>query len=525
MKILVGSAWPYANGLHIGHLAALLPADTLARYHRAKGDDVYFVSGSDCHGTPVTIRARQEGKTPREVSDYYHEEFVACFQQLGFSFDYYGKTSDESNKAFARAFHEKMYAGEYVREGDALQAYCEQCGVFLADRYVNGLCPSCGQAARGDQCEACGAVLEPEQLLSPTCGICGETPGFKPTKHLYLRLSRCEEALRAWIDTQSGWRKNARNLSQRYVQEGLPDRALTRDLAWGIPVPKAGYEDKTIYIWAENVLGYLSASQTAASTRGDFDELWFGKDTRHYYVHGKDNVPFHTIILPALLLAHGGGWHWPDRIVSSEYLTLEGRKISTSQNWAIWMKDMVAEYQPDAIRYFFLANGPEKRDQDFSRRGFALCVNGELLGVYGNFVNRTLAFIYKYNNGVVPESDEAIPFAARMEAMYVTVGTLIEDGCFKDALEHIFAFVRDANKFYDAERPWETRKTNPPACARTLYACVQIIANLCIWLEPFLPFSSARIRQWLGLDFSWQIKMTASGTVIPAPEILFERIV
>lgn len=531
MKVLIGSAWPYANGLHIGHLAALLPADTLARYHRARGDEVFFVSGTDCHGTPVTLRAREEGKTPREVSDFYHAEFVECFNRLGFSYDHYGKTSDESHQSFVRAFHKHMYKGPHVYEGETRQAYCESCECFLADRYVTGLCPSCGKSARGDQCEACGTVLEPEQLVEPRCGVCGEAPVFKPTRHLFLSLAPFEARLREWSDAQTHWRKNAINLTRRYLDEGLPDRALTRDLDWGIPVPKPGYENKSIYIWAENVLGYLSAS-SAITNEADYQALWFGDNARHYYVHGKDNVPFHTLILPALLMAYDDACidelhrshHLPDRIVSSEHLTLEGRKISSSQNWAIWVKDLLNEYQPDAIRYFLLANGPEKRDQDFSRRVFALCINGELLGVYGNFVNRTLVFVHKYMGGVVPDTGAATHFDSIMEDLYPEVGKKIEEGRFKDALDRIFAFLREANQFYDAEKPWETRKTDPAACARTLGICTQIVANACVWLEPFLPFSSGKIRGWLGLDASWQLKKTAPGTVISQPEILFERI-
>lgn len=524
MKVLIGSAWPYANGLHIGHLAALLPADVLARYHRQRGDEVYFVSGSDCHGTPVTIQAKREGSTPWAVSEHYHREFVDCFERLGFSYDYYGKTSEASHKAFVQDFHAAMYQGGLVYEGEGLQFYCTECQQFLADRYVVGQCPSCGKDARGDQCDACGAVLEPEQLLAPHCEVCGGTPVLKPSKHLFLALSRLEGDLRRWAEGEKGWRRNAVNLTQRYLAEGLPDRAITRDLAWGIPVPRAGYEDKTIYIWAENVLGYLSASKVAAARRGtDFNALWQDDSARHYYVHGKDNVPFHSIILPALLLAHGGKWHLPDRIISSEHLTLEGRKISASQNWAIWVKDMLDRYQPDAIRYFLLANGPEKRDHDFSRRVFALSINGELLGVYGNFVNRTLAFLYKYMEGVVPAAQET-PFDEVMASLYETVGAMLEEGRFKDALEQVFTLLRSANKYYDAEMPWQTRKDNPEACASTIYTCIQITANVCTWLAPFLPFSSAKVLAWLGLADSWQFKKVSAGTVIPQPEILFTRL-
>ena len=358
-NILIGGAWPYANGsLHIGHIAGLLPGDVLARYHRAIGDQVYFVSGSDCHGTPVAIRAKQENKTPQEISDFYHEEFAECFAKLGFSYDVYTRTSDVKHKEFVREFHRKLYESGYVYEKDVPQAYCEKCGTFLADRFVLGRCPECGSDTRGDQCDACGTVLDVENLGDPVCAVCGDPVSFRESGHLFIEITAFQEALKELVDTHPQWRKNAVAFTNRYIREGLRDRALTRDLEWGIKVPKTGYEEKTIYIWAENVLGYLSASKTAAEEKGtDFKKLW-GTDAKHYYVHGKDNIPFHTIILPALLLAHGAGWHLPDQIVSSEYMTLEGRKISTSRNYAIWIKDLLAHYEADSIRYLFLANGP-----------------------------------------------------------------------------------------------------------------------------------------------------------------------
>jgi len=307
MNILVGGAWPYANGsLHIGHLAALLPGDVIARYHRAKGNNVYYVSGSDCHGTPVTIRAKQEGKTPFEISDYYHEEFAAVFAAMGFSYDLYGKTSSQEHMDFVREFHREMYVGEYVYEKSAPEVYCPACEAKLVDRLVIGECPVCGEHARGDQCDACGEVLEPARLVNLTCDTCKQPTELQESTHLYIAISRLEQALNSFLQAHPAWRKNAAAFTKRYIDEGLRDRAITRSLDWGIDVPKEGYEDKKVYIWAENVLGYLSMSRAAAQRRGDdFAALW-GGDAKHYYVHGKDNIPFHTIILPALLLANGG---------------------------------------------------------------------------------------------------------------------------------------------------------------------------------------------------------------------------
>lgn len=524
-NILIGGAWPYANGsLHIGHIAALLPGDVLARYHRARGDQVYFVSGSDCHGTPVAVRAKKEGRTPQEISGFYHEEFVRCFEKLGFSYDCYTRTSDERYKSFVRAFHARLYQSDLVYERESPQAYCEKCQGFLADRFVTGICPKCGKETRGDQCDDCGAVLEPENLIKPVCAVCGSDVTFRRSRHLYIAISKLEKELRALVENAGSWRKNAVAFTNRYIDEGLRDRALTRDLEWGIDVPLEGYEEKTIYIWAENVLGYLSASKCAAEERGtDFRALW-GEDAKHYYVHGKDNIPFHTIILPALLIANGGGWHLPDQIVSSEYLTLEGRKISTSQDYAIWVKDIVDRYDPDSIRYYFLANGPEKKDADFSWREYVNSHNGELLGAYGNFVNRSLSFISKYWNGVVPEGRTDTGIASAIENLFGTTGSLIKKGAFKDAVNGIFEFVRRANKYFDTETPWITRTADQAVCQNTLYQCVQIIANLAVLLYPFLPFSSKKVSAWLGLDSSWQIHEVPGGYILPEIQILFERI-
>lgn len=523
--ILIGGAWPYANGsLHLGHIAGLLPGDVLARYHRACGDNVYFVSGSDCHGTPVAIRAKQEGKSPQEISDFYHEEFTDCFEKLGFSYDLYTKTSGEAHKSFVKKFHEQLYQSDYVYEKETPQAYCEECSTFLADRFVTGICPKCGKEARGDQCDHCGTVLEPENLKLPICAVCGKPVSFRKSRHLYIAISKLEKELREFVDDSLKWRKNAISFSNRYLDEGLRDRALTRDLEWGIEVPRDGYEEKTIYIWAENVLGYLSASNTVAEYRGDdYRRIW-GENAKHYYVHGKDNIPFHTIILPALLIANRDGWHLPDQIVSSEYLTLEGRKISTSQNYAIWVKDILRTYDADSLRYYLLANGPEKKDADFSWREYVNSHNGELLGAYGNFVNRSLSFIKKYWNGVVPEGEIDPEICVQIEELFASTGKLIENGALKDAINGIFEFVRNANKYFDTQSPWLTRVSDEKTCKNTLFQCIQIIANLAVLLYPFLPFSSQKVCNWLQIDHTWKKQEVPGGYLLPEIQILYERL-
>ena len=526
MNVLIGGAWPYANGsLHIGHIAALLPGDVLARYFRAKGDNVFFVSGSDCHGTPVAIRAKQENKTPQEISDYYHNEFDDCFKRLGFSYDLYGKTSSEEHKRFVIDFHRKLYDGGYVYEKSTPQAYCKECKQFLPDRFVIGICPNCGENARGDQCEACSSVLEPENLLQAKCSICDEAPQFRTTNHLFLSVTQFKDELESYIESHSSWRKNAYELSKRYIREGLRDRSLTRDLDWGINVPRNGFNGKKIYIWAENVLGYLSDCYVLCSQKGlDFNEFW--NSCRQYYVHGKDNIPFHTIILPSLLIGRTDTkLKMPDDIISSEYLTLEGRKISTSGNWAIWAKDIIERYSADSIRYFLIGNGPEKRDTDFTWREFINSHNGELLGAYGNFVNRSLVFIQKYFEGRVPEAQCSLAIKQSQILLYTCVGELVEQGNFKEALDTIFTFIRSSNKYFDEEQPWITVKNNINKCKETLNTCVQIIANLSVLLDPFLPFSSGKVRNMLKIrKTAWQYIEVPIELELGQVEILFERI-
>lgn len=524
-NILIGGAWPYANGsLHIGHIAALLPGDVLARYWRARGANVFYVSGSDCHGTPITVRAQQEGRTPQQISRHYHEEFCEVFSKLGFSYDLYTRTSGEQHRRFVRAFHERLYQSPYVEERTVRQAYCTQCRKAVTDRMIVGNCPACGKPTRGDQCDACGEVLEADTILDAHCAGCGSSLAFTQTKQLFLLVSRLEKELTALLDDHPNWRRNAVSFTRRYLDEGLRDRAITRDLDWGIEVPKEGYENKRIYIWAENVLGYLSASAALCKERGcSFEEL-FGANAQHYYVHGKDNIPFHTIILPALLLAHGSGLHLPDEIISSEYLTLEGSKISTSRGWAVWARELADHYNPDAVRYFLLINGPEKRDTDFSWREFAERNNAELVGSWGNFVNRTLAFIARYLDNRIPQGELEPEVRSRTEDVLRTAGTAIENGRFKDALYAIFDLIRFGNRYYDACQPWKTRTSDPAACAHTLFNCAWLIAQLAVVLAPFLPFSSEKLIRWLNVAPQWRIHSITPGEPLPPLELLFERL-
>lgn len=524
-NIVIGGAWPYANGsLHIGHIASLLPGDVLARYFRLKGDRVFYVSGSDCHGTPIIIRAKQENKTAGEISEYYHKEFCDVFTRLGFSYDLYTKTSDIRHKEFVTAFHKKLYESKFVEERRVNEAYCPSCRQVLTDRMVIGSCPACGNNARGDQCDICGEILEADSLINAKCSECNTPVVFKETTQIYLLISKLGKELNAYLDSHLYWRKNAISFTKRYINEGLRDRAITRDLEWGIDVPKEGFEDKKIYIWAENVLGYLSATEALCKERGlDFKEV-YGESSRHYYVHGKDNIPFHTIILPSLLLAQGDNLHLPDEIISSEYLTLEGRKISTSGNHAVWAKDIIDIYNPDAVRYFFISNGPEKRDSDFSFKEFRTQNNSELVGAWGNFVNRTLAFSVKYLDSEVTQATISKELTDKVNNAFLSVGEKIEKGNFRSAIEEIFELIRFSNAYYDAKTPWRTRTEDIEECRHTISECIYLIANIAALLCPFLPFSSETISDWLGITLSWNEKRVDIKKIEKEIFVLFNRI-
>jgi len=526
MAVLIGGAWPYANGsLHIGHVAGLISGDVLARYYRLKGEDVLYVSGSDCHGTPIAIRAKNEGIEPREITDKYHSEIVKYFTKLGFSFDNYSRTDNEFHKKEVKKIFERIWDNGYLYPKTIEQLYCEFDKQFLPDRYVEGTCPHCGAQARGDQCDNCTTLLDPLELIDRRCALCGNEPVVKETTHLYFKLSEFQKELEEYVESAKDWRENAIKLTQRYLDEGLLDRAVTRDIDLGITAPIEGYEDKKIYVWMEAVCGYLTASKEWAEKEGgDWEKFWKGEDIKAYYVHGKDNVPFHSIIWPAILLAHGD-LHLPDSIISSEYLTLERRKISTSQNWAVWLPDIASRYQPDSIRYFIIINGPEKRDADFSWREFVNSNNGELLGAFGNFVNRNLVFLEKSFEAKVPNGSMDEDIKRNIKELYTSSGKLIEQGEFKAALEEIFAFIRDANKYFDEKQPWVQVKEDKQAANDTLFTCVQIIANLANLVEPFTPFASQKIKSFLKMnELSWNYTEVAKGVEIGEVEILFERL-
>ncbi|SFJ16352.1 MULTISPECIES: methionine--tRNA ligase [unclassified Bacillus (in: firmicutes)] len=527
MNIFIGGAWPYANGsLHLGHIAGLLPGDILARYYRLKGDNVLYVSGSDCNGTPITIRAKQEKVSVKTIADRYHEEFERCFQALGFSYDYYARTDSVSHHQVVQSIFLELLEKGLIYKKTVEQTYCETCVQFLPDRYVEGICPHCGAGARGDQCDACSAILDPIDLLGKTCKLCGTAPTIKETEHFYFALTSLQQKLEDYVEAvkKSGtWRENALQLTLRYLQEGLQDRAVSRDLPIGVSVPVSGYEDKKVYVWIEAVSGYYSASKQWAQETNSDDSPFWQEDTRTYYVHGKDNIPFHTIIWPAILQGIQVK-ALPAYIVSNEYLTVEKRKLSTSKNWAVWVPEILKEYHPDSIRYFLTINAPENRDTDFSWREFIYSHNSELLGAYGNFVNRTLKFLEKYYENTVPTGQVNEKMEEKLKGLYVEVEESIEKAHFKQALETIFEHIRYANKYFDERQPWKQIKEDKIACDDTMRNCIHLIVNFARVLTPFLPFSSAKVQQMLGVSQNgWNCTVESPVRILNVSP-LFERI-
>jgi methionyl-tRNA synthetase len=527
MSIFIGGAWPYANGsLHLGHISSLLPGDILARYYRQKGEKVLYVSGSDCNGTPIAIRAKQEGSSPKEIANRYHKEFTECFTKLGFTYDCYTHTDTPNHHQVVQQIFLDLLTKGFIYKKEVEQTYCETCEQFLPDRYVEGNCPNCGQPARGDQCDDCTKILDPIDLINRSCKLCGHTPTIRKTEHFYLALSHLQADLEKYIadsKTSNGWRDNAIQLTERYVKEGLHDRAVSRDLPIGVSVPVRGYEEKKIYVWIEAVSGYYSASKQWAKDTNNDDSPFWNEKTKTYYVHGKDNIPFHTIIWPAILMGIDNP-ALPQHIVSNEYLTVEKKKLSTSRNWAVWVPDLLESYHPDSIRYFLTINAPENRDTDFSWREFIYSHNSELLGAYGNFVNRTLKFIEKSYYGEIPTGVLDPLIEEKLTQLYEKVGNLIENAHFKEGLEEIFSFIRAANKYFDEQQPWKQFNENKLSCNNTLLTSATIIVNLAQLLSPFLPFSSDALKNILRLnEFTWT-PIHVKEKVINHVNPLYERI-
>jgi len=502
-KVFIGGAWPYANNtMHIGHLAALLPGDVLARYFRMTDAQVLYVSGSDCHGTPITVRANKLGVSPKQIAEHYANEFTKNFQDLYFSYDKYTATMTEYHKNKVKEYVKRMYDNGYIYEKEVNGDYCEKCGKFVSDREIVGICPVCGAVATGDQCDKCLTALTPDTILDKKCKICGTPTGVKKDKHLYFKLTAFEKVLKDNIDKNSSyWRQTAINESRKYITEGLRDRALTRSLDWGIELPIEGYDDKRIYVWFDAVLGYFTAGRLAAEEQGiDFDSFIRDPETLNFYVHGKDNIVFHTIILPALLSAIDPTIDLPARIVSCEYVNLGQDKMSKSTGNLITVNTLLANFDPDVIRYFFILYNPERKDSSFSLKDLLDINNKHLVGGWGNFINRNLSFLIKKFGGVIPKNQPSDSIKKMVEEEYQKVGALYEANELRAAVEEMYSFVQSANRYYDESKPWVLAKEDVEGFNQVTADCIYLIANIANMFTPIMPKSSNAVMDLLKVD-------------------------
>ena len=536
-RTLITTALPYANGpVHIGHLAGVyVPADIYARYLRLKGEEVLMIGGSDEHGVPITIRAQKEGITPQDVVDRYHAIIKDGFERLGITHDIYSRTSSATHHEHASEFFRKLYdKGEFI-EKTSQQYYDEQANQFLADRYITGTCPHCNnERAYGDQCESCGTSLAPTDLINPKSAITGNTPVLRETKHWYLPLDKYESFLREWIlEGHKEWKSNVYGQCKSWLDMGLQPRAVSRDLDWGIPVPVEGAEGKVLYVWFDAPIGYIS--NTKELLPDTWETWWKSEDTKLVHFIGKDNIVFHCIVFPAMLKAEGS-YILPENVPANEFLNLEGDKISTSRNWAVWLHEYLDEFpgKQDVLRYVLTANAPETKDNDFTWKDFQARNNNELVAIYGNFVNRALVLTNKYFEGKVPALRELTDYdketIAEVQAIKATIEKELDTYHFREALKTAMNLARIGNKYLADTEPWKLAKTDMSRVATILNIALQITANLTIVFSPFLPFSSEKLLRMLDVNeaFSWDslgsMELLSVGHQIATAELLFEKI-
>ena len=528
-NIFIGGAWPYANNsLHVGHLAALLPGDILARYYRAKGDNVVYVSGTDSHGTPITVRAKKEGKNPQEIALKYHNEFVKNFNDLDFSYDEYTSTMSAYHKEHVQKYLKIIDKNGYIYKKTEEQDYCPHCQTFLSDREIIGICPHCGKEAKGDQCDNCLSTLNAKDVLFKKCSICGSATIQKENTHLYFKLSAFQDKVANLIEKNSHiWRLNAVKESEKFLSQGLKDRALTRQLDWGVEVPFEGFEDKRVYVWFEAVMGYITTACHVLEQRGqDFEEFMESANTISYYVHGKDNIPFHTIIYPSLLMAINKKWNLPNFIISCEYVNMNNEKMSKSKGNLISIDELVSLYPKDSIRFFMIANGPETKDCNFSNDDFKLVHNKFLVGVIGNFINRNLSFLNKKFGGKIAEGKIDENIIAMTRETFEKVGKQIEEGRLKSAINLAIDYVNAGNKYYSDRMPWVQVQEDIEGFNDTTYTCVYMMANIARLFAPFIPDTCARINRKLGLEEKavWQEVKIKGDLLVQNNELLFQRL-
>lgn len=535
-RTLVTSALPYANGpVHIGHLAGVyIPADIYVRYLRLKGEEVIHIGGSDEHGVPITIRARKEGVTPQDVVDKFHYIIKKSFEDFGISFDIYSRTSSEIHRQTASDFFLKLYNKGEFTEQTSEQYYDEEARMFLADRYIVGECPHCGNPnAYGDQCESCGTSLNPTDLINPKSTITGQTPVMKETKHWYLPLDKHETWLKQWIlEDHKEWKNNVYGQCKSWLDMGLQPRAVSRDLDWGVPIPLEGAEGKVLYVWFDAPIGYIS--NTKELLPDDWEKWWKSEDTKLVHFIGKDNIVFHCIVFPAMLKADGS-YILPENVPANEFLNLEGDKISTSRNWAVWLHEYLEDFpnQQDVLRYVLTANAPETKDNDFTWKDFQARNNNELVAILGNFVNRALVLTQKYFENKVPASDELTDYDMQTLTEFASVKKTLEDYLehyrFRDALKEAMNLARIGNKYLADTEPWKTIKTDEARTRTILNLALQITANLAIAFEPFLPFSAAKIKSFINKqDLAWaqlgRTDLLSEGHPLNESGLLFSKI-
>ncbi len=534
-RYLVTSALPYANGpVHIGHLAGVyVPSDIYVRYLRLRGRDVVWVCGSDEHGVPITIKARKEGVTPQDVVDKYNDIIKRSFEGLGISFDIYSRTTSPTHYKTASEFFRTLYDKGVFSEATSQQYYDEEAKQFLADRYIMGTCPHCqAEGAYGDQCEKCGSTLNPTDLINPKSMISGSAPVMKETTHWYLPLDKYEPALREWIlEGHKEWKTNVYGQCKSWMDLGLQPRAVSRDLNWGIPVPVEGAEGKVLYVWFDAPIGYISATKDLTP---DWEKYWKSEDTKMVHFIGKDNIVFHCIVFPAMLMAHGG-YILPENVPANEFLNLEGDKISTSRNWAVWLNEYLEDMpgKQDVLRYVLCANAPETKDNDFTWKDYQARNNNELVAVLGNFVNRALVLTHKYYGGVVPEAGELTDYDREILAELPRIKGALEEALenyrFREALKEAMNIARLGNKYLADTEPWKVVKTDPERVKTILNVALQIVANTTVAIEPFMPFSAEKLRRMLAVEkIDWEMigrsDIIPAGHTISTPELLFEKI-
>ena len=538
-RYTITAALPYANGpIHIGHLAGVyVPADIYARYLRAKGEDVLFICGSDEHGVAITMKAKNENSSPEAIVDKYHNIIKESFEHFGISFNHYARTSSPVHAETASGFFKKMYENDLLIEKTSEQFFDEQHQQFLADRYIIGTCPNCGyEEAYGDQCEKCGTSLSPSELKNPKSALSGAEPVMKETKHWYLPLDQYEDWLKTWIlEDHQEWKPNVYGQCKSWLDNGLQPRAVTRDLDWGVPVPVQGAEGKVLYVWFDAPIGYISATKEwAAANEKNWEPYWKSQDTKLVHFIGKDNIVFHCIIFPAILKGHGN-YILPENVPANEFLNLENKKISTSRNWAVWLHEYLQDFpgKEDVLRYTLTANAPETKDNDFTWKDFQAKNNNELVAILGNFVNRALVLVQKYFDGKVPAQDKLFnedkEVIKKMYQIPASIEKSLENYRFREALSNFMELARMGNKYMADTEPWKVIKSDETRVGTILNLSIQIVANLGILSEPFLPFTSKKIISMLNINHpGWseagKVDLVAEQHQLEKPGLLFEKI-